>query len=342
MATQYEAVAPAAPPPVDEIAFRAAGRAHFDSALRSFAALSAALDAAGSTGGSLEGAADGDGGGDDDDETLRSPSFALPPLPPPPSSLALAWPCGLPVPSLQAELSLLPTLLPGPPKLWKSPKFEHRVFEHLPPKRQQQIVAAVSEHGSMSLGQALSLRSAMLRSTAPFKFAEVGNVCNAAGARFELAVERFLRAQGVEFVTQEGLAAEALRAGRALGPTPDFLIRSTSRLYINGRRVRWIEVKRFFATGVSNLKEWMPTRKMPQQLRKYTAAFGEGGAVVLRHGHGQGFGDAIDASVLLLDATPFESDIDVELGVVSQFGAGVDVHVDHVTNAAVGVPRIVS
>ena len=327
---------PAAPlDPVDEIAFRNASRAHFDTALRSFAVLSAALDVA-SRGGAAEAGASAEE--EEEDDCVGVPSLALPPLPPAPSFIAVSWPCLLPVPSLEVELSLLPFLLPGKPKLWKSPQFENRVFEHLPPKRQREIVSAASAKG-MSLGQALSFRAAMLRSAAPFKFQDVGNVCNAAGARFEYAVERFLRAQRVDFVTQEELTAAALRAGRALGPTPDFLIRSTSRLFINGHRVYWIEVKRFFGTGIPNVKDWMPTKKMPTQLRKYAAAFGTGGAVVLRHGYGEGFRSAIDASVLLLDATPFEGDIDVELGVVSTFGLGVDVHVDHVTGKALGVPR---
>jgi hypothetical protein len=80
----------------------------------------------------------------------------------------------------------------------------------------------------------------------------------------------------------------------------NFLI--LSPLFINGLRVRWIEVKHYYGAGSLRGPKW--TIKIQDQLAKYKAAFGPDGAVVLKYGYGQSFRRRTPLNVQLLDAGP--------------------------------------
>ena len=222
-------------------------------------------------------------------------------------SVSITWACTFPTPSLEEERALHGVILPGRPKDWKRPGFEPFEYHLLPEWRKAEIGLGVSRVG-VRLGQALSLRSLLLRSAAPWKYHGKEAGAAAAGARFEVVVERFLAAHAVHFSTQEQQLLAARERGELSGPTPDFLI--LSPLTINGAVVKWIEVKRFFGSAERELlKDWAPPVKIAKQLEKYVSAFGPG-AIVLRHGYGSAF-DAPDG-VLLLDPSPFDAEIDVD------------------------------
>ena len=83
-------------------------------------------------------------------------------------------------------------------------------------------------------------------------------------------------------------------------PTPNFLI--SSRLVINSRPVRWIEVKNFYALGIERgLKSWTPTLRIQKQIAKYIEAYRRDGAAVFKHGFAQKFQAWTPVSAQLLD-----------------------------------------
>ncbi len=96
--------------------------------------------------------------------------------------------------------------------------------------------------------------------------------------QLERQVGRYLAEYGVLLQTQEEQLAVFKALGRKSGPTPDFLI--LSALFINGLRVRWIEVKHYYEAGSVRGSKW--TIKIQDQLAKYEAAFGPDCAVVLK------------------------------------------------------------
>ena len=232
----------------------------------------------------------------------------------PPSStshgdpVTLDWPASLPIPGAAQERAIISALLPGPSWKWKLDSFEASRYFDLPRRRQEEIARAAARYG-LRLEQACSLRRQMLGSAAPWKLHGCEATQLALATEFEDAVGRFLTARGVVFLTQDGIKSEALASGASLTglATPDFLLRS--ELTVNGRPVRWIEVKRFYCTGlVSDLRLWQPGVKAPKQFERYRALHGPGAAVLL-YGHGRGFRDLVHGDVQLLDAEIFRPDI---------------------------------
>lgn len=231
---------------------------------------------------------------------------------PPPAThgghVAIDWPASLPIPGTAQERAIISALLPGPSWKWKLDSFEASRYFDLPRRRQDEIARAASRYG-LRLEQACSLRRQILGSAAPWKLHGCEATQLAQATEFEDAVGRFLTARGVVFLTQNGIKAEALASGASLTglATPDFLLRS--ELTVNGRSVRWIEVKRFYCTGlVGDLRPWQPGVKAPVQFERYRALHGPGAAVLL-YGHGRGFRDHVHDDVQLLDAEIFRADI---------------------------------
>ena len=131
-------------------------------------------------------------------------------------SVSITWACTFPTPSLEEERALHGVILPGRPKDWKRPGYEPIEYHLLPEWRKAEIGLVVSRVG-VRLGQALSLRTLLLRSAAPWKFHGKEAGAAAAGARFEVVVERFLAAHAVHFSTQEQqLLAARERTRKAL------------------------------------------------------------------------------------------------------------------------------
>lgn len=224
------------------------------------------------------------------------------------SSLCIDWSRALPIPTSSQELAALPTLLPGKWYSWRLESYEPTKFADLPARRQEAIASIAVKHG-LHLAQAASLRRQILGSAAPWKLHGDEAAELEAATHFEDAVGRFLLRQGVVFLTQEGIKAEALAAGESISglATPDFLIRC--ELKVNGQPVRWIEVKRWYATGYAGLQPWQPSRKALKQLERYRTLYGPG-AVVLLHGHSTGFRERVHTDIQLLDAGPFQADVD--------------------------------
>lgn len=230
------------------------------------------------------------------------------PLAPPPSAqpISIAWPPVLPVPSIKQETTIIPVLLPGPQWRWRQDSYESPRYSELPLHRQRDIAAAARRCG-MHLEQACSLRRQVLGSAAPWKLQGSEAVELELATQLEEDVARFLTARGAVFLTQDGIKAEALARGDSLTglATPDFLLRS--KLIVNGRAVHWIEVKRFYGAGVSDLRQWQPSIKAPKQFDRYRTLHGPGAAVLML-GHASGFRRRVHADVQLLDAEIFRYD----------------------------------
>jgi hypothetical protein len=89
---------------------------------------------------------------------------------------------------------------------------------------------------------------------------------------FEVTLGEFLTANGVEFRTQEDLAAEQVeKYGRAIN-TPDFLI--VSDLSINGKKINWIDAKNFYGANA-----FMIRFSVKKQMKKYIKEWGHGAVV---------------------------------------------------------------
>jgi hypothetical protein len=220
--------------------------------------------------------------------------------------LALHWPCAFPVPTRQQEAALLPALLPGSRRRWKDE--EPRDYSALPPARRAAIAAAAAALGAR-LHQAVSLRSQMLKSAAPWKWHGTEKEAAAAAAKFECNVADFLLARGCSrFETQEAQLARMHAQGVAAAATPDFLLLEPAR--VNGAVCHWIEVKRSYGAGLvcDEEKHWLPSKKALKQLAKYVAAFGPG-AVVFSLGFAEVFLERLPPGVLALDGSPFEETV---------------------------------
>ena len=141
-------------------------------------------------------------------------------------------------------------------------------FADEPPLRQAQI-ARDCRALHVDLGQAASLRNTLLRSKCPWRFEGSEALREAAATRLEDAVGAFLAAHGVRFRTQAQQQEDARRAGLPPAKTPDFLLLpGEAPLLVNGRPVRWIEVKRFYGAGtVDGLKKCSPVVRAPEQVR---------------------------------------------------------------------------
>lgn len=185
-------------------------------------------------------------------------------------------------------------------------KTEPLAFEDLSASRQKNILAAAAL-ANIHPQQAISLRSQLLHSAVPFRFTGSESLALEAANALEDEVAQFLTRCGVSHLTQEQQtaivsASIAHPLDRQGIPTPDFIM--PGGVIIHGQRVFWIEVKRFFGTGVSCMKRWMPVYRVPEQTRKYIQHFGPG-ALLFITGHAQRLETALPEGVVLLDGSVF-------------------------------------
>lgn len=218
--------------------------------------------------------------------------------------ITIDWPCGMVVASENTETAVSRVL--------------HRRGEwgrgrDLPQHRQDEI-AAVCDAKGMTLHQALSLRRSMLRSF-PGGMARVNQSQSMGSAQgqqqvatlFEEAVVAYVRdcTRGMNgvFLTEDQLKKE-MRAGRmSRGPTPDILFLRPVR--INGRSVRWIDAKLYYASVMFGRNTRLPNGKLRDQAARFNQHYGGQGAFIF----GQGFCadlTRIVTNALLLDATPLD------------------------------------
>jgi hypothetical protein len=180
----------------------------------------------------------------------------------------------------------------------------------LPEERLADIQRESSALG-MSVLQALSLRRMMMRGALGISSY---SMCGAYGdhkaiekyaAELELSVARLLSSHGIPFVDEQ-----AQKACRSCSQgTPDFVIGEGVKLYINGRRVRWIECKAFYGAAMFTARgdeKNVPVAKVKRIAERYVASHGPG-AFVFRQGYNRHLrGFIASRDVVLLDATPLD------------------------------------
>ncbi|KAL3827216.1 hypothetical protein ACHAXA_006771 [Cyclostephanos tholiformis] len=98
-----------------------------------------------------------------------------------------------------------------------------------------------------------------------------------AAGEWERTIYDFLDGCGVRYITEDALKFH----GCDERGTPDCLL--VDDLYIHGRRVRWIEFKSFYASGLKQ-NSYFTKKAVGRQVEKYGRAFGKDGAVILKHG----------------------------------------------------------
>ena len=184
----------------------------------------------------------------------------------------------------------------------------------MPKDRLREIQTACDEN-NMTLYQALSLRRTMLR-TFPGGMKRV-NQSQAMGTNagqqeiatiFEQAVEKFLLTlpqvvKGEVFLTESMLLSEMKKGTRARGPTPDILF--VHPVSINGRLVKWIDAKMYYASATYAKHKIVPNGKLKSIAQRYNEFYGGQGAFVF----GQGFCSCLQdivSNALLLDTTPLD------------------------------------
>lgn len=128
----------------------------------------------------------------------------------------------------------------------------------------------------------------------------VGHRCNSTSARdWEQAIYAFLHNQGVSFISEDSLKTP----GHGTRGTPDCVL--VDDLFINGRAIKWIEFKSYYASGLRDNAHFTK-RAVSRQVERYQKEFGEQGAMILK----DGFSDRVSQkypSMLFLDGGPLVS-----------------------------------
>jgi hypothetical protein len=116
---------------------------------------------------------------------------------------------------------------------------------------------------------------------------------------WEEALYSFLDSENISYVTEDMLRLAGMKM------TPDCLL--LDDCYINGQKVRWIDAKSFYASGLRENKHF--SNSLKKQIKKYETEFGESGAVIFKHGFSRKLRNA-NPSCLFLDggSIPVESD----------------------------------
>lgn len=119
--------------------------------------------------------------------------------------------------------------------------------------------------------------------------------CTVAGD-WEKTIYAFLDEQRISYLSEDSLK---LPGHEAIG-TPDCLL--VDDLFINGKEIKWIEFKSFYASGLKD-NAFFTKKAVSKQVERYQKEFGKHGAVILKNG----FSDRISRrypSTLFLDGTP--------------------------------------
>ena len=94
---------------------------------------------------------------------------------------------------------------------------------------------------------------------------------------WEDIIYSYLDDQGINYITEESLRLH----GYEDRGTPDCVL--LDDLSINGKQIKWIEFKCFYASGL-NENKYFTKNALLQQVEKYNAEFGPCGAVILKNG----------------------------------------------------------
>ena len=85
---------------------------------------------------------------------------------------------------------------------------------------------------------------------------------------------KYLKEMGINYTTEDDMR----KAGSRI--TPDCLL--LDECVINGKHVRWIDVKMSFASGLK--ENWHFAKKLKKQIAKYEDEYNANGAVIFKHG----------------------------------------------------------
>jgi hypothetical protein len=123
--------------------------------------------------------------------------------------------------------------------------------------------------------------------------------------RLERALQNFLTASNVEFLTEDQQRFAHLGEG-PLPSTPDVLLAAPGGVRINGRAIHWIDAKAYFGPappskrGEHCMQLWL--KRTVQQARRYRALFGPG-ALVFALGHHEALCEHLADDAVVLDAS---------------------------------------
>ncbi len=105
----------------------------------------------------------------------------------------------------------------------------------------------------------------------------------------------FLDRHQINYAKEEDLRSMGTRT------TPDCLL--LDDVTINGKKVRWIEFKSYYASGLN--ENWWFTKKLLSQSKKYENEFRGEGAVIMKRGFSE---KLTSSSTLFLDSGPLSTD----------------------------------
>lgn len=123
-----------------------------------------------------------------------------------------------------------------------------------------------------------------------------GNSLDSAPQEWETTIFDYLDEHGIKYMNEETLKLYGLEEKG----TPDCLL--LDELYINGKHVRWIECKSFYASGLRE-NSYFTRKAVSRQVDRYEKEFGRCGAVILKNG----FSSTVclkHPSTLFLDSGP--------------------------------------
>lgn len=98
-------------------------------------------------------------------------------------------------------------------------------------------------------------------------------------SKWENAIYEYLTERNINFLTEDDLRDAGAKY------TPDCLL--LDDVVINGQKVRWIDAKNFYGSGLRESNAM--TKKMKKQIDRYEAEFGGSGAVVFKQGFSEKF-----------------------------------------------------
>ena len=127
----------------------------------------------------------------------------------------------------------------------------------------------------------------------------IGYVTNTTSPQdWENEVYNFLDEHQINYAKEEDLKSMGASS------TPDCLL--LDDVWINGRKVRWIEFKSYFASGLRD--NWWFTKKLLTQSKKYEKEFRGEGAIIMKSGFSEILDKPPSSSTLFLDSGPLSTD----------------------------------
>ena len=104
-------------------------------------------------------------------------------------------------------------------------------------------------------------------------------------------------------MTESDLLKEMREGSRPRGLTPDILF--LQPVSINGRLVKWIDAKMYYASATYANHKKLPNGKLKSMSKRYNDHFGGQGAFVFGQGFCASLQDIVN-NALLLDPTPLD------------------------------------